>query len=157
MDAPLETRRILVIEDSAADAHLLRMAFEKTGLRVDIEVIADGMQALKYFESSKSKAGPDCDLVLLDLNVPIINGFEILERIKSQRNLMKIPVIIFSSSSSSEDIERCYQAGANSYLSKPSALAEFFELIERTAAYWLQSVRLPSKAKAGVLKLSSRT
>jgi CheY-like chemotaxis protein len=133
------------------------LAFEKTGLRLEIQVIADGMQALSYFNAASSVSGPDCDLVLLDLNVPIINGFEILERIKSQRHLMRIPVIIFSSSSSNDDIERCYQAGANSYFCKPGALSEFFEMVERMAAYWLEWAKLPSKAKASALKLSSRT
>ena len=150
---PSNLRRIVVIEDSAADANLLRIALEKTGSRLDIHVIADGMQALAYFENAAT-VGIDCDLVLLDLNVPIINGFEILERIKSHAYLKKIPVIILSGSAHDSDIERCYQSGANCYLSKPSALAEFMEMISRFVDCWLRCARLPAR-QAGA-KIVSR-
>jgi two-component system, chemotaxis family, response regulator Rcp1 len=141
-----DARRIVVIEDSPADANLLRIALEKAGARLEIQVIADGMQALAYFESAASKNRLDSDLVLLDLNVPIINGFEILERIKGHRNLKKLPVIILSGSSNTDDIERCYQAGANCYLCKPGGLTEFFEMVAGMVDYWLRCAKLPSRA-----------
>ena len=74
-------RRIVVIEDSPADVNLLQIAFDKKASGLDVEVIPDGVQAAAYFEKAAANGGTDCDLVLLDLNVPIINGFEILERI----------------------------------------------------------------------------
>jgi two-component system, chemotaxis family, response regulator Rcp1 len=137
-------RRIVVIDDNPADTNLLRIAPEEAGSRLEVQVIADGMQALDYFENA-AKAGLDCDLVLLDLNIPVIDGFEILKQVKSNRNLMKLPVIILSSSSSNNDIERCYQSGANSYLSKPSGLQEFIGLISGMVNYWLHCARLPAR------------
>ena len=154
-ELPAEPHRIVVIEASPADANLLQIALEKTGLRLDIQIIADGMQALAYFESAATaQAGVDCDLVLLDLNIPIISGFEILERIRSHQNLKKVPVLILSGSSNDDDIGRCYQAGANSYLCKPSGLSEFFGLVAQAADYWLHCAKIPSRS--GTAKLSSR-
>jgi|SRR6266536_1812639 len=148
---PAEPRRIVVIEDSPDDANLLRIALEKTGLRLDIQIIADGMQALAYFESAATaQTGVDCDLVLLDLNIPIINGFEILERIRSHPNLKKVPVIMLSGSSNNDDVQRCYQAGANCYLCKPSGLSEFFSLVAQVLDYWLHCAKIPSRATAKV-------
>jgi len=146
--------RIVVIEDSPADANLLRIALEKKGLRLDVQVIADGVQAVAYFEKSAANGGADCDLVLLDLNVPIINGFEILERIKNNRNLKKVPVIILSGSSNRDDVERCYQTGANCYFCKPTNLTEFYDMIGGVVDYWLRFAKLP--ARPGVAKLSIR-
>jgi len=155
LELPAHSRRIVVVEDNPADAKLFQMALEKAGLRLEIQVITDGMQAWSYFEKAAvSNRGIDCDLVLLDLNVPIMNGFEILERIKSHCNLKKLPVIILSSSSTHEDIERCYQAGANCYLTKPASLTEYFEMIARMADYWLCSAKLP--AKSSLARIPSR-
>jgi two-component system, chemotaxis family, response regulator Rcp1 len=145
---------IVVIDDSPADTDLLRIALDEIGLRVDVRVIADGVQALAYFDNS-AKMGLDCDLVLLDLNIPIINGFEILERVKSNPNLKRVPVIVFSSSSSHADIDRCYRSGANSYLSKPSGLQDFIGLVGGLVEYWLHWVKLPSRATP--VRASSRS
>ena len=86
--------------------------------------------------------------VLLDLNVPIINGFEILERVKNDKKLKRIPVIILSGSSNDDDIERCYQAGANCYLCKPGGLTEFFDMVTQLVKYWLVYAKIPTRPAA---------
>ena len=107
-----------------------RHALQQTGISCDIDVLEDGFKAMEYLCAGNGH-GPRCDLVLLDLNLPGISGFEVLECIKTTNKLKMLPVIVMSGSSSYEDIDRCYSAGANSYISKPSQLEDILALAGR--------------------------
>ena len=137
--------RIVLIEDSPADAHMLRTALEQTGIPIDIATIADGVEAMEYFsEANAERVLRECDLVLLDLNLPRISGFELLQRIKTSVDLRRIPVIVMSGSTDSSEIKRCYHAGANSYICKPNHLDEILDAATQFVAYWSNCVQLPS-------------
>ena len=138
---------VLVIEDSTEDFTALGRAFRKHGLRNPVLRCEDGDQALEYLQgygtNSQWPSGLPA-IILLDLNMPGTDGRSVLETLKQDPQLFKIPVIIFTTSSNDEDIEECYRLGANSYVTKPinySALEEKVRLIVR---YWLEFNELPS-------------
>ncbi|MDQ1469465.1 MAG: hypothetical protein QOJ99_945 [Bryobacterales bacterium] len=139
-------RKVLIIEDSPADARMIRIAIERRDPTIETEVLEDGALAMRYFSLYRDDGEiPPCDLILLDLNLPRVSGFEILEFLKKDSELMKIPVVVLSGSSSNEDIERSYAAGANSYLCKPTGIDEVFDMAVQLVSYWFEHVRLPGK------------
>jgi len=133
--------RILVVEDNAADARLLVKAIEETGVPVAITLLEDGVSAIEYLAGSP---GRPCDVLLLDLDLPRLSGFEVLLTIRSREDLRSLPVVILSGSTNVDQIHRCYEAGANSYISKPGRLEELFSTAERFVAYWSDCVQVPS-------------
>jgi two-component system, chemotaxis family, response regulator Rcp1 len=135
--------RILLIEDNPADAHMLRAALEKTGMPVEITHAKDGVEALEYLATDARSR--QCDVVLLDLNLPRLTGFEVLEHIRSREELKKLPVVIMSGSANIEEIDRCYYAGANSYICKPIHFHEILATAAGFVSYWSTCVKLPSK------------
>jgi two-component system response regulator len=138
--------RILLVEDNPADAHMLGTALEKTGMPVEITHLKDGMEAVEYL-AKQQMVSQSCDVVLLDLNLPRLSGFEVLEYIRSCKDLRRLPVVIMSGSNNIEEIDRCYQLGANSYICKPIHLTEILSTAERFMAYWSDCVRLPSRRR----------
>ena len=137
---------VLVVEDSAEDFLALGRAFRKHALQNPVLRCADGDQALEYLRGyGKHPAWPKNlpAIVLLDLNMPGTDGREVLNILKHDPRLHNIPVIIFSTSSNSRDIEDCYRLGANSYLTKPVSYTELEEKIRLTIQYWLGASELP--------------
>jgi two-component system response regulator len=139
--------RILLIEDNPADAHMLQTSLVKTGMPVEINRLEDGEKAIEYFALSDKRtlATLGCDIVLLDLNLPRVGGYEVLEYIRSRNELKSLPVIIMSGSRDPEEIDRCYEAGANSYICKPTNLDEILSTAASFLAYWSHCVKLPSR------------
>jgi CheY-like chemotaxis protein len=137
--------RILLVEDNPADAHMLRTALEKTDTPVEITHLKDGVEAVEFL--AKNQVASQCDVVLLDLNLPRLSGFEVLEHIRSCDELKRLPVVIMSGSTNSEEIDRCYQLGANSYICKPIHLGEILSTVERFVVYWANCVKLPSRRR----------
>jgi CheY-like chemotaxis protein len=135
--------RIVLVEDNLADAEMLETALQQTGAPVDIIRLDDGIKAIEYLTQNDILSRHD--LVLLDLNLPRLSGFEVLERIRAHEDLKSLPVVVMSGSSDPTDIERCYRAGANSYICKPSHLEEIFFTVAQLVAYWSTVVKLPSK------------
>jgi chemotaxis family two-component system response regulator Rcp1 len=133
---------IVLVEDNPADAEMLKAALEQADMPVEVVVLEDGIKAMEYLTGNVSAPH---DLVLLDLNLPRINGFEVLERIRANADLKSLPVVVMSGSSDPLEIERCYRAGANSYVCKPTHLNEIFSTIEQLVNYWSKCVKLPSK------------
>jgi two-component system, chemotaxis family, response regulator Rcp1 len=143
--------RIILVEDSAPDAQIVRMALEQAGTPVEIMVLDDGLAALEFLTRNDAQpAALQWDLVLLDLNLPTISGFELLERIRASEGLKTLPVLVMSGSSNPTDINRCYRAGANSYICKPPHLADLFFIGAQLVAYWSICVKLPSKRSGGL-------
>jgi CheY-like chemotaxis protein len=135
---------IVIIEDNPADSKILRMALTRRDPSIETVLLEDGAEALEFFSSeSRIRGVAHCDLILLDLNLPYVSGFEVLEFLKSDSELKKTPVIVLSGSSSAPDVERCYLAGANSYICKPTGLDAVFNMVEHLVAYWLEQAQLP--------------
>lgn len=131
--------RVLLVEDNLGDQRLALEAFKQSQARCDVEVTADGGQAL----TALSQAGSENrlpDLILLDLNLPRIDGREVLSAIKSNPQWRHIPVLILSSSTSPQDIAECYERQANCYLIKPMDIEEFFAMIKKVEELWFPPV-----------------
>lgn len=136
---------ILVIEDNEGDVRLIKEAFKDSRVVNKFSVVGDGEQALDYLNKrGKYESSSRPDLILLDLNLPKMNGFDVLNEVKSNPNIHKIPVIIFSSSTSENDVLRSYDLKANSYVSKPTDFDEFLNVVRTIDEFWFQTVKLPS-------------
>lgn len=139
-----KTLNLLLVEDNDGDVRLIKEAFKESKVLNGLSVVSDGEEALDYLHkrgSYQSSVKPD--LIILDLNLPKLSGFDVLAEIRSAPHLKKIPVVIFSSSTSENDILRSYELKANSYVSKPSDFDAFLEAVRTIEEFWLRTVRLP--------------
>lgn len=133
---------ILLVEDSRADAKIIERALREAGIAHRLTVIPDGRLALDYlFSLREDSTGTDRepDLILLDLNLPGLDGCQVLSRIKSDPELRIIPVIVLTTSQRDEDILQTYQAGANTYIPKPAEYSRYCELVETLRDYWIDT------------------
>ncbi len=139
---------VLLVEDSIADARLFEETIKDNANPIHINNAYDGIEALDYLykrNGYEDKVTPD--LILLDLNMPRVDGFEVLKTIKSDDVLKQIPVIVLSSSQSDEDIAKSYLCYANSYINKTVDFNEFSEIVNGLEQYWLKISKLPAKNK----------
>lgn len=137
--------RILLIEDSRADAQITTHAFASTQVTTDMHVISDGAVALSWLTGPDDETTPRPDLILLDLNLPTISGHAVLGALKADPALRQIPVVVLSTSDAPEDIAAAYAGHANSYVTKPDSLTEYYEMARAIDAFWLQTAMLPSE------------
>jgi two-component system, chemotaxis family, response regulator Rcp1 len=136
--------RVLLVEDNPADARLVLETFKEGHFLVDLKVVRDGIQALHILREASPQDLPD--LMLLDLNLPRKNGFEVLAEIKNMETLRSIPIIIMTTSDAPKDIVRSYELHANAFITKPVALEEFIETIRKVEEFWLTVVRYPTRS-----------
>lgn len=139
------TARVLLVEDNPADARLAVEALKQASLPVELTVVEDGEQALEYLHARgdfTSAVLPD--LVLLDLNLPGIDGREVLETVKADEELRKVPVLVMTTSDSDADIDACYALHANGYVPKPIGIDEISRALEAIYDFWFNTARLPS-------------
>ena len=132
---------ILLVEDNTFDAELTIRSFRDQKLANSVTWVKDGEEALDYvFRRGvyAQRTSSDPRLILLDLKMPRMDGFQVLDWLRQQPNLKRLPVIVFSSSDESQDVNRAYDLGANSYLVKPHALEDLVELVDRLKKYWLE-------------------
>lgn len=137
---------ILVIEDNITDGMVIKRTLMKHTSE-DITIARDGMQALSFF-SERLKGDGDVvlpRLVTLDLNMPKMNGFELLERIKSNENTRDIPVVILTSSQLPDEIKRAFAMGANSYVLKPTDHVRYEQTIDKIFEYWFEFSLVPTE------------
>ncbi|HWO18230.1 MAG TPA: response regulator [Kofleriaceae bacterium] len=135
---------ILLVEDNPADADLTREALSDGRLLHQLHHVTDGVQALQFLRREGKYADvPKPDLVLLDLNLPRMDGRQVLETIKGDPVLRRIPVIVLTSSEAESDIARSYDLHANCYMCKPVDLSQFLETVRQIEEFWLTVVRLP--------------
>lgn len=128
---------ILLVEDNPGDVRIIIEAFKENKIIANIHNVSDGVEALKFLKDN-SKLSSKLDLILLDLNLPGMNGFEIIPIIKSENRLKQIPLIVFSSTEYKEDIEKCYKLGADSFISKPIDLDSHIKTIKFIHKKWLK-------------------
>ena len=138
---------ILVAEDSESDTFVLRRAFEKANINAELRFVEDGQDAVDYLSGSgvfgDRKANSLPKLLLLDLRMPRLNGFDVLGWVKKDSTLRRLPVAVFSSSNVDKDVDLAYDLGANSYLIKPHSTTDLADLVERLKKYWLEANRCP--------------
>lgn len=135
---------ILLVEDNPGDVRLVQEAFKGGTLQTDLRVVRDGEAALEYLHQRGEYAdAPRPDFVLLDLNLPKVNGMEVLEEVKSDPSLRRIPVVILTGSEAEEDIARGYELHSNAYLTKPVDPDEFIELVRSFEEFWFRLAHLP--------------
>jgi CheY-like chemotaxis protein len=138
----MRKRVILVADDSADDRLLVGEALAQAGVCCRVEMVADGQKALDYVrgagEYQDRQRYPVPEVLLLDLKMPVKDGFQTLEEVKADDHWRLLPVVIFSASSLPADIEKAYRLGANAYLAKPSSLAELVTLMRTVVEFWLR-------------------
>lgn len=138
---------ILLIDDHPSDAKLFEHAMEQAGTRAKLYWVGTAEEGLEFLRrEGRFEGAGRPKLVVSDLNMPTMDGFEFLTRVRENPGLAAIPVVIFSSSRSPRDIFRCYQLGANSYIAKPMSLETFVATIGALVRYWLDIVELPQPA-----------
>ena len=138
---PLE---VLLVEDSPGDVRLTKEVFRESNMIIHLHVASDGLEAMAFLRHGDGYLHvPRPDIILLDLNLPKMDGREVLAAIKADDGLKMIPIVILTTSASEADIVKSYQLHANCYLSKPVQLAAFESLVKSINDFWLTKVRLP--------------
>ncbi len=135
--------RLLLVEDSVADAKLVGMALEESASTSELVVAEDGAEALALLAAVTAGERPRPDLVVLDVNLPRVSGFDLLRRIKGDADLRAVPVVVFSTSRAPVDVAAAYACGASSYVVKPLDVQEFLDVVREIERYWTRTVRLP--------------
>jgi chemotaxis family two-component system response regulator Rcp1 len=138
---------ILLVEDNPADVRLTEEALkEAANALTRLHVASDGAEALDFLHRrGEYAAAPRPDLMLLDLNLPRIDGRQVLAEVKSDPDLRRIPVVVLTTSPSEDDILHAYDQHVNSYIRKPVDLDQFFDVLKAIDEYWLGSVALPPR------------
>jgi CheY-like chemotaxis protein len=138
-----ETIKILLVEDNPGDIELTRLAFEESKLLIDLSVVSDGVAAISFLQQRQAAKLVQPDLVLLDLNLPKMNGQEVLAKLKIDQDLKRIPVIVLTTSQAEEDILSAYNAYASGYITKPVSFDQFIKVIQSIENFWFTIVKLP--------------
>ncbi|MDR9425449.1 MAG: response regulator [Marinobacter sp.] len=133
---------VLLIEDEPADVHLTKMAFNESKVLVDVHDVGDGLEALAFLKKEKPYAdAPKPDLILLDLNMPRMDGREFLKHFKGLGGINRIPVVILTTSEAETDVVASYDLGASGFIVKPVDIEQFIGAIQTLEDYWLTLVR----------------
>ena len=142
---------ILLVEDDRGSQELTRRALGEGKIRNELRIVEDGEEALAYlFRRGKYKdpaTSPKPDLLLLDLNLPRVDGREVLEQIRADSKLRRMAVVVLTTSRQEEDILRSYELGCNSFITKPVDMNQFMQVIQALERYWFQIVVLPPKTE----------
>jgi chemotaxis family two-component system response regulator Rcp1 len=140
---------VLLVEDSPGDVRLTQEAFRDANQSVHLHVASDGVEAMAFLRKEGVHVNaPRPDIVLLDLNLPKMDGREVLAHIKDDASLQTIPIVILTTSEAEIDIVKSYQLRANCYLSKPVQLDEFEALVKSINNFWLTTVKLPQQGQS---------
>lgn len=137
---------ILMVEDNPDDVTLTTEALKETKIAVNLNVVENGIQAIQYLKKEneyKDVVRPD--LILLDLNLPKMDGREVLSELKSSKSIRNIPVVVLTTSMAEEDIMQAYELQANCYITKPIDLNQFERVVRSIEEFWFTIVKLPPK------------
>jgi len=133
-----------MVDDNPGDIRLTQEALRDAKMNVNMSVVMDGISALAFLNRQGAyENAPEPDLILLDLNLPLKSGFEILDEIKQDKHLRQIPVVILTSSQAERDIVKSYNLHANAYVTKPVDLDQFINVIKGIEDFWFEIVKLP--------------
>ena len=141
---------VLLADDDPGDQELTRRALQDDVVKTELRIVSDGEETLEYlFQNGRFNAqtAPRPDLVLLDLNMPRIDGRTVLERMRAHKPLRNIPVVVLTTSNQEQDIVRSYDIGCNSYITKPVDFNQFVRMIRELDHYWLELVVLPKEVE----------
>src|SRR4028118_1063912 len=142
-DKPLQ---VLLVEDDPGDVELTQEALKNSKLLIELNVVNDGEEAIAYLRQEAEYAEAlRPSLILLDLNLPGMNGREVLQEIKNDDRLRLIPVVVLTTSDLQKDILNSYELGGNCYLTKPVSLKDFMKIVQFIEAFWLTVVNLPTQ------------
>jgi len=136
--------QILLVEDNEGDILLTLEAFKEIKVKNNIAVVKDGEEAIEFLKKQgqyADRAMPN--LILLDINMPKLNGMEVLDFIKKDEKLKKIPVVMLTTSSSESDIAACYEKSANCFITKPLDFGKFLNVVEAIESFWFTIAQLP--------------
>ena len=141
---------VLLVEDDPDDVKITRRAFKKGRISNPLYVVRDGEEALHFLRRTGAYAGDDVEaprpgLILLDLNLPRLDGREVLDAIKNDADLRHIPVVVLTTSSEEADVLGCYERGANTYITKPVEFGSFLEAVITIGEYWLSIAQIPDE------------
>ena len=140
-----ESIDILLVEDNEGDARLAKEAMRDSKIRNTLHHVGDGEEAMEFlYQKGKHADAPRPDLILLDLNLPRKDGRAVLEEVKTDVSLKRIPVVILTTSSDEQDILRSYNLHANCYITKPIDLTQFLVVVRSIEDFWLTIVKLPN-------------
>jgi two-component system, chemotaxis family, response regulator Rcp1 len=139
-------KEVLLVEDSPGDVRLTKEAFRDASRAIRLHVVTDGVEAMAFLRKEGAHAyAPRPDIILLDLNLPKMDGREVLAQIKADNGLKTIPTVILTTSEAETDIVKSYQLQANCYLTKPVQFDEFASLVKIINDFWLTKVKLPQQ------------
>lgn len=138
---------ILIAEDDADDRFLLQAAFQENGFKDRLQFVDNGVELMEFLTSIPQTEGSISSLslpkfILLDLNMPKKDGREVLKEIKQHPDLKKIPVVIFSTTNNEQEMRRCYELGANSYITKPNSFEHLLKIVANLRGYWMHTSNL---------------
>ncbi len=139
---------ILIAEDDADDRFLLQAAFEENGFQDKLHFVENGVEVLEYLyllEKDEQTSLPK--FILLDLNMPKKDGREVLKELKQHPKFKKIPVVIFSTTNNEQEMHRCYESGANSYITKPNSFENLLKTVAALRSYWMNVSNTPSQSQ----------
>lgn len=138
--------QVLLVEDSPGDVRLTQEAFREANIAIQLHVAPDGVEAMQFLrQQGRHAQSPRPDLILLDLNLPRMDGREVLATIKADDGLKSIPTVILTTSEAEADIAKCYRLQANCYLTKPMQLDAFEGLVKSINDFWLTRAKLPQR------------
>lgn len=135
---------ILIAEDDADDRFLLQTAFSENGFKDTLHFVENGVEVMEYLNRMLDDDTVQIPrFVLLDLNMPKKDGREVLKEIKQNPKLKKLPVIIFSTTNNEQEMKRCYESGANSYITKPNSFESLIKTVAALRSYWIHTTSIP--------------
>ena len=144
MRDPTTPIHVLMVEDSPTDVELTLLALEDAKVRVDLAVVGDGKEALEYLRrEGRHEGAPRPDVVLLDLNLPKLDGHQVLEAIRADESLTLIPVVVLTTSDADQDIEEAYRNRANAYVQKPVDFEQLVKVVQMIDGFWFTVVKYP--------------
>ena len=150
MIVPKKAIEVLLVEDNSADVDLTREVLAESNDHLQLNAVRDGEQALSFLHRrGRFSQVPRPDIIILDLNLPGIDGRRILRELMTHRDLNRIPVIVFSSSQAQDDVLSSYRLGANCYFRKPGNLPEFKAVVKAMADFWVPFVSQPQRTSVG--------
>lgn len=136
---------ILIAEDDSDDRFLLQAAFEENGFKDALHFVENGVEVLDFLYKLTSEEDPTLPrFILLDLNMPKKDGREVLKELKQHTLLKKIPIVIFSTTNNEQEMRRCYELGANSYITKPNSFEGLLKTVAALRSYWMYTTNIPN-------------